>query len=232
MSYDTDLETNNIPPIKLDEDRYYAEALKWYHKKYISVLWELNYLFYILCIAFFIIFLLYLSLKKFMPIAEKVPFKIYRSYENTDDQTKLIKLKSDNTKIGVQNAIARYLIENYVTQRENYSINNLENQENYIRNNSSYQVFKEFIDQMNIQNRDSPIIKYKQNTVKTNILNIEIKNLNSINSSALLDIKKSISNNQDHWDTIYVQYQLSDINLAYKNNVPLEFLVINYEVLS
>lgn len=211
--------------------KYYQHGLDWFLKKNCYCLVIYNWSIVIIITLILVIVSMYLNTMSMLPISETVPFVIYADF-NIDEQRALIKklATTESSQKSINDAVSEYIIGQYVKNREEYHYKKLEEQSLIVKNNSFFQVYKDFFKSLDLRNKESPILKYKNNTTVTvDILSISLYIIDSINASANVKIRKNLSTGEQLYESISLKYQISDIYLAYKKIVPLEFMVVEYE---
>jgi type IV secretory pathway component VirB8 len=157
---------------------YYKDALDWYIFRYINPVCERTMLFFIAIIAGLTTYALILIVKNSLPLVEKVPVVIRA--EDTSLYFPVIKKLKDSQDIRtVDEAVVKYLLVNYLKEREEYDfrkadIEALNRKFNAIRNNSSVQEYRNFQAFMSRENAASPIANFGKNITRK----IEINSVN------------------------------------------------------
>lgn len=129
-------------------------------------------------------------------------------------------------------SIAEILLENYVKMRESYDYDNLKNQFTFIRNNSTRIVFRKFFNFMNIDNPDSPVLKYQNNLFrKVHIKSISYpeKNNASIYFSSSSSARGGGMVEHKLWRA-NIRYEIDDINLWSEHGSRFNFTVTDYDL--
>jgi type IV secretion system protein VirB8 len=130
--------------------------------------------------------------------------------------------------------VAKYLAANYVKMRESYSYNGLEVQVNKIRNSSTKFVYKQFYNNISLDNPDSPVLLYQ----RTSSRSVDIKSVNfstdANNIMVRFDATVSDHKNKNVSTTTRwianVSFSMSDINRVIKENTEFNFIVTDYHV--
>jgi type IV secretion system protein VirB8 len=198
-------------------NQYFGEAIKWHCFKFHYVFVERTWLFIFLLLMLFGVLVIVTNIYVLFPL--KTPIQFVRYTDDLYDEIPVMRslytiYKKDES---LQNVVDKYLISNYVEAIEGSS--NLEYKKNYVRENSSYQVYNKFL---------ATIIN---NNYKIDIKNIEIKSNSGPEKSANTAIVEfyTIVENSKELKKVLLTFKSTDILLAYKKIVPLSFIVVNYE---
>lgn len=163
--------------------------------------------------------------------ASRYPFPIYAL-----DQTKYYSQihSISNPDESIEMSFAKYFVSTYVQYRENYNYNNFYGPEseaffNKIKTFSSRKIYREYIDYMDVeQNSDSPIIKYKNKTIR----NVVIKKveLRSSYAKVYFSSKEFGPFGVKEGDFISeINFQIDDIDEAFKRKDKVSFVVTGYK---
>lgn len=210
---------------------YYQHGLNYFIKDKCYCLIAYNWLIVIIILLLVMILSMYSHITSMLPISQTIPFVIYVDFDIDQKRALIKKLSTENTNQKSMNeAISQYIIVQYVKNREEYDYKNLERQSLIVKNNSFFQVYKDFVRSFDLRNKESPILKYKNKVkITVDILSISTYDIDTINARADIKIKKTLSTGEEFFENISLRYQISDIYLSYKKIVPLEFMVIEYE---
>lgn len=215
-------------------NEYYDNIKQWYAFKYFQ-----PYAYFVYILIFCIMVVPFakiatdLLFEQYEPII--IPYPIY-----FDDEVKYfaaissIAQKDENMNV----SIARYLTEQYVKVRENYSSGLLKQEAwvemlNKIKMLSSRQVFAQFIKYIDTQeNPDSPILKYRTTAERIiEIQSIKFNNYDSIPNLASVIFKASVKKNNKTTVTYYkadLNFDMSDMYIVQAQNMPMFFRVMSY----
>lgn len=167
---------------KIRDGSYYEEAKQWYFRKYLSPITDRSYVLVIACligIAFLISAYNTWQLKKSMDAKRDYPFIV--NAENSTDDFSHIKSLGDDSETA-QQAIAKYLVIDYIRTREEYTKDMLG--EKYkrilkkIKRTSTASVLSEYKNYMNDLNPYSPLIRYSDHSERK----IEIKSFSFLDN--------------------------------------------------
>ncbi|MDZ5762208.1 Type IV secretion system protein VirB8 [Candidatus Cyrtobacter comes] len=217
-------------------DSYFLKARDWYVSKYQSAGVQLIYSI-VMCIIVASCVIAALEEITIDSTHYKMPIAVYTNDQiNYYTNIKSISNKGEDINISV----ARYLIQKYVINREEYKYGFLSASERgdkimTIRRNSSRRVFDQYINYLNpTTNIDSPILKYGYNVERV---------IENINVSFAYGVKRpdyavvqfnireisSTSEQVETWKAI-VKFSMSDIMNIIDNNTALNFVVTGYEL--
>lgn len=222
---------------KLRDGSYYKDALDWYSLKYIYPITErtLMVVFAILGLCALIpIMTLYFSVHG---VNSKVAFPIYA--ENTTDYVSVMQplVKGEES---AQEAVARYLISDYVISREQYvrkdiSAEKLKYLQKKIRVSSTKNVLNEYFAYTNELNPYSPAMRYSDHTdrfIEINSLQFLDNDQTSGKAKVVFVSREVTASNKkgavSTWEVI-VNFRLPDVATIAKNGAPLRFLVSYYK---
>jgi type IV secretory pathway component VirB8 len=168
----------------VDDGSYFKDAINWYFFRYVTPICDRTLLIFGAIIAFVVLFFLIQMVRSAFPLVEEVPIFI-QAKDRSLTFPNLINLKPKKDKDGydpqiatVDEAVLKYLISNYVKERESFDfrrgeIEDVNNKLSYIRNISTDNEYRVFRLIMSKDNPDSPINFYGQNVVK----NIQIDSI-------------------------------------------------------
>jgi len=149
---------------------YFKDAQDWYIFNYVYPICERSILFFIALITGLICYSLLLILHNILPLNEKVPIVI--KAHDTSLYFPVIKKLRDSPELRtVDEAVAKYLLINYLKQREEYdfrsaNIEDLNNKFSIIKNNSSPEEYENFQNFMSKDNSISPIYNFGKNVTR------------------------------------------------------------------
>lgn len=162
----------------VEDKSYFKDALDWYLFRYISPICDRTLLIFGAMIACVVLFFLVELVQNAFPLVETKPIFI-----SSKDQSlyvpKLVELKPkkgelhhDPNILSVDESVAKYLLANYVSEREGYDFSKgkiikVNNKINRIRNNSSAKEYRAFQRIMSKDNPASPIQNFGKNIKKT-----------------------------------------------------------------
>jgi type IV secretory pathway component VirB8 len=142
------------------DGNYFQQSRHWYDELFHRPIAERT--FFVVLMALSVITILfstiaYLSLQ---PLSRTIPYAIY-SQDAGEEIPKIQRLRSKPAE-DINLALGRFLLSDYVQQRENYvyDVNKLEWQFNRIRQTSGPAEFARYQTQVNTQNPSSPVMKY------------------------------------------------------------------------
>ena len=213
---------------------YFSDARKWYTYKYLSPVTHKVWAFYTACILVIMLAAACININQLLPIKQTISYGISVENKNskTDENANIIRMDDTDTKVTPVNFIATTLLQNYITHRESYDYKMLTKQFLHIRNSSTRIIFKRFYDYMNINNPDSPVIRY-QKYAKRNIVINDVSFTS--NNEAIVEFR-SIA--KDSGDKIFenlkwqarIGFDMSDIKNKLPGGSKFNFTVTDYKL--
>lgn len=207
---------------------YFKDARKWYNFKYIYPLSQRSFLL-IICVFFTIILVgLALNIRDLFPIISQVRY----SLNTTSYQSSANIMKADSIKHDSRASIADIMVKNYLVHRELYDYDNLKLQFIFIQNNSTRIVFRKFFNYMNIDNPDSPVMRYQKYIRRSvNIISTEYTKPDE----ALITFNATAKNTGGEifenmiWQAT-INFQIDELNLDLPPDSRFNFAVTNYRL--
>lgn len=181
---------------------YFKDSLNWYFFRYVNPFCERTILTFCSIVAAVVFFFLIQMIRGAFPLVEQVPIII-----TSKDQSKfipnLINIKPKAVAKGlkyyadtgetVDEAVAKYLLNVYISDREGYNfskaeITDVNKKYNRIKNTSSAAQYREFQIFMSKDNPESPLNQFGKNTKKI----IEIESISFIKKEAKTFSQKAV----------------------------------------
>lgn len=157
----------------VENGQYFKDCLAWYMFKYVNPIVDRVVMSVASVIAFICLYFLYQIISNALPLVEEVPIVI-RDHDMALYRPMIYDLydKEDKNIENVDEAVAKYLLVNYVRARESYDFRNSEvsavNEKfTRIKNNSSFTEYKNFQLFMSRENANSPINNFGKNIYQT-----------------------------------------------------------------
>jgi type IV secretion system protein VirB8 len=220
---------------KIRDGSYYSDAREWYMRHYLYPIGERTFMIIIAAVMCITFALSASNIKSLMTENEVIPFPI--NVENSTDYFSFIKPLAQGSE-GTQEAVAKYLVTDYLKTREEYFPSDLQgNKLKYklkkMKSCSSKSVLDEYKNYINELNPYSPIARYGTNTSRS----IEIKSFKFIGSDttsgkakitfeATTQTDNDTTTNKSLWEAT-VHFRLPDIETIARTGAPLRF-VVNY----
>lgn len=166
----------------VNDGSYFKDALNWYFFRYVTPICDRTLLIFGAMIAAVVLYFLYQMIQSAFPLVEKVPVFI-EARDQSQYFPALVELKPKKSEPGydssvttVDEAVLKYLLKTYVSDREGYdfrkaAIEDVNTKFNRIRNVSSPTEYRNFQLVMSKDNPNSPIHNFGQNVEK--IINVE-----------------------------------------------------------
>ncbi|MES2677990.1 MAG: VirB8/TrbF family protein [Pseudomonadota bacterium] len=246
-------EYNDFIKSLVADGSYFKDARDWYIFRYVQPICERTILFFIVIITGFVTYILAGTILNSLPIKQEVAVII-----RPKDQSRyfpVIKSLKDSVEIkNIDQAVSKYLLAQYVKKREGYdlrktNIEALNNQMNYIKNNSSIQEYRDFQSFLSKNNPDSPIIYFGrdfQRIVDIDSVEFPPKETDNLIDTARYFVANDLPNNANVKYTITtkvnsvvtstqrylvkINFKFSGVNSKKSNNSGLDFTVISYKI--
>lgn len=213
---------------------YFVDTRKWYSYKYLSPVTHKIWAFYTACILVIMLVALILNMRQLLPIKQPVSYGISTENQNstTDENATIIQMNDSDTHITPAHFIATNLLRNYIINRESYNYEKLSKQFLHIKNSSTRMIFKKFYDYMNINNPDSPVMRYqkyaKRNIVINDISFISDSNAKIRFTSIATDTNGKIFENLK-WQA-NITFDMSDVATKLPGGSKFNFSVTDYKL--
>ncbi len=220
---------------KIKNGSYFKDAISWYAIKYLYPIAERSMMFVFAIAALLALFPIATLFKNISEDTSRIPFPIY--VNDSTEHFSVIKPLAQGSE-EPQEAVARYLISDYVKTREEYIYKNITSENlrknlKKIKASSSKEVLDEYAASINENNPSSPLVKYKNITNRL----IEIKSIEFLDNDKTsgkakivfeaseetsAEVKKSL------WETT-INFRLPDVVAISKTGAPLRLLVGYYK---
>ena len=213
---------------------YFSDAKKWYIYKYLSPVTHRIWAFYAVLLLIFMIAALSINMNRLLPIRQTVNYGISAEDQNNagSENARIVNMDDTQRDMSPRKFIAGNLLRSYITIRENYDYSKLDKQFLHIRNSSDRIVFKRFYDYMNIDNPDSPVIRYQKYATRTiNIENIKFLSDNDVVAtfqSTATDENGKIFENLS-W-IAHIGFKMDNIQTKLASGSKFNFMVTDYKL--
>ncbi len=246
-------EYNDFVKSLVADGSYFKDARDWYMFRYVQPVCERTMLFFIITIASFITYILVTTIFNALPIKQEVAVTI-----RPVDQSRyfpVIKPLKDSVELkNIDEAVSKYLLTEYIKKREGYdlrktNIAHLNNQMNYIKNNSSIQEYRDFQSFLSKNNPDSPIIYFGrdfQRVVDINSVEFPREETDNLIDTARYFVASDLPSNANIKYTVTtkinsavtstqkylvkINFKFSGVNSKKSANSNLDFTVISYKI--
>ncbi|QXK92004.1 hypothetical protein HL033_00215 [Neoehrlichia mikurensis] len=219
---------------KIDKQKYFEDAIDWYCEQYLFCATERSWLASTVLILLIFLFALIFNIYSLFPM--KKDFTFIKYSDRYSDEFSKIKKLSRNNEENEEVLLANYLVGQYVKRHESYSHSELNNQLNFIKNNSSRKVFLAFKNtiEYNILQNLIPKYPYKVVEIETNVQNVTLlkQSSSSLNSAIIQANKKFFVSGavvKSQAVTVQIDFSLSNIKMAISGVMPFEFTVHSYQ---
>jgi type IV secretory pathway component VirB8 len=222
---------------KIKDGSYYEDALAWYMRRFVYPVTERTYLIIISGILIFAFAISAMNISTLVGENEEIPFPI--QVENSTDYFSVIKKLADSSET-TQDAVAKYLIIDYLKTREEYFYSEMRGDKlkykiRKIKSSSSKQVVNEYQNYINDLNPYSPIARYGNQTTRA----IEIRSFKFLGNDttvgkavvrfeAITQSRNEKEEKRRLWEA-NIHFRLPDIETIARTGAPLRFLVNYYK---
>jgi type IV secretion system protein VirB8 len=216
--------------------RYFDDVRDWYVSKYIYPVFErtiISIWFAVIVSALTLYFVFYGAILNSSTQADYVHY--------TDDITNTFSVMNNfsDSKEDPQRIIESFVLKKYAMERESYAYSNIKRQLNYIKNNSSEYIYKDFYYLMSLDNPDSPVLLYQRKAYKfVKAISVKFESdeqsgkIAYVKFATMLKLPKGGSQEKNIW-IAKINYEMSDIHdLIKRKKKKLDFKVVKYDVQS
>lgn len=221
---------------KVRDGSYFKDAQNWYSGKYLYPVAERAMMFLFASATIFALIPIATLVKTSVQSDNSVPVPII-----VEDSTSHQAIISPLAKNGetAQEAVAKYLISDYVKARENYSYNVMGNNDERrmlikkIKSSSAKSVLDEYNNYMSEANPYSPLVKYKDHTKRViDIVSVQFIDKDKASGKAKVLFKATeISNDgteqKSMWEAL-IHFRIPDVYTIAKTGAPLRFIAGYY----
>lgn len=208
---------------------YFTDARKWYYNKYVAQVAHRSIFLGLCSVLLLLILVLVINIQSLLPMVRSLKYII--SVPITTNQSAEV-INAEKVPNNPLQSILAIMIEDYVKKREQYNYGSLASQIKYIHNTSSRTIFTQFYNYLNIDNPESPILRY-QNEAKRliNVTNIHFLNDSyaevSFSSAALTNDGKSFENLS--WIAT-LRFNADQIDVSAPANSKFNFTITDYKL--
>lgn len=215
----------------VDAKEYYKMSMDWTYDLYLSQTLFLRRTIIALILLTILLFISIVTNLTLFPLKEKVPF-LYAFDHATGEITKIGEL--ERTSLSSNWALTRYLLINYVINRESYDAYNLEVPYQKVWAQSSDHVQAQYEEEAKSSNAASPYKLYgKDKYITTKVLSVNQLNDNTVEIKFEKTLHDRIGgNNQIIQKEAIIKWSFTDANTTQKmlDRDPLGFKVNYYQV--
>ncbi len=144
---------------KIKSGDYYKEALEWYNFIYIYPVAARTFMITVTVFCVLINVIAVYGIYSFMPLKIEVPLAV--PIDDVGDFYVQVK-KLDTDRNNGSEAVAKYLLAQYVAFREDYAYSNLEMDANFVKRFSSPAIYDKYAAYMDLHNAASPVGRLKE----------------------------------------------------------------------
>ena len=150
---------------KVRSEEYFREAHYMYDITIHDPMAERYFYILITAISTLILLLVVIAANSLYPLEIPVPF-IYNPRDIVDDIPHIKPLRADKHETP-DNAVLRFMVTNYVVQREEYAIDKIDRNMNSIKLQSASDVYKNYEKSMDPRNPESPVTLYQRHSTRS-----------------------------------------------------------------
>lgn len=213
--------------------QYFADARKWYNYKYLSPITHKIWAIYAILILVFMLTTLGVSINKLLPIKQTISYGISVDNQRNEAQESANIIQMDaNASFTPAQFVAKTLLSNYLVNRESYNYDNLKKQFVNVKNASTRIVFKRFYDYMNIDNADSPVIRYQKYATRS----VMINNVTfTSHNDAIINFISIARDSSDKifenlkWEA-HISFNMGDMKTRLPHGSQFDFAVTDYKL--
>lgn len=213
----------------IESGEYFKRAADWYGSKYLEPFSQRSATLILCVITFVVFFGISMSVHYTLPVVKKVKYLVSgKNISSTEAKiTKAAEIDSDP-----YIAVAKIMLKDYLVRRESYDYDKLRPQFNFMENTSTRLVFKKFYDSMNIDNENSPVLRYQKYVRRS----VEIQAVNYI-SKGQAEIYFGSSAKSSSGETLEsmvwkarLNFEMDDISYNIPPGTRFNFKVTDYEI--
>ncbi|NBX03720.1 MAG: hypothetical protein EBR02_06645 [Alphaproteobacteria bacterium] len=168
------LEAHYATSEKVRSDEYFREARVMYDVAIHDPMAERYFYVLITCISMVIFLLVIYAANSLYPLKTPVPF-IYKSRDIVEDFPRIKPLRAFEGE-DAKDAVMRFLVSNYVLQREEYNIATIDRNIASIKSQTAKEAYEEFERFLDTRNSESPIKVYQRISTRS----IEVLSVRSL----------------------------------------------------
>ena len=146
---------------------YYKEMIKFYNHGYINPFIERSFLYVVSSVLLILTSVLLYRIYDIFPLEREVRYVVNLKNQRVK-KTSIV--KADYYSNNAESSMAKILAEKYLQKREEYDYSRIESQLKYILGASSKLEFRKYYNYINVDNPDSPILKYKKDIKRSVVI--------------------------------------------------------------
>ena len=213
----------------IESGEYFKDAKTWYRFRYIYPFSQRSFMLILFIIASILFCSVLFHIYGLFPL--KTPVSYYIKSDDLSSKSAQV-TRAEGISGDSLGSIADVLIRNYVKSRESYDYEKLKDQFTFIKNNSTRIVFRKFYNFMNIDNAESPVLKYQNNilrrvTIESVSYPAKSKAVVHFNSKSNARGGAMVENSD--WN-VNIQYEIDPIDLKLPHGSRFNFKITNYDL--
>lgn len=213
---------------RVENGDYFAENKSMYTTLFIDPLAERYLYVFITAMASAVFLLMAVAIYNFLPLSAPAPFP-FLSTNVLEDLPSIKPLRMEDET--PNQALARYMAQEYVLRREAYDINTLELNVRFIKSTSNEAVFNAWQKELDPANPQSPIARYQRITQRL-VKVVRVDTLPDGRMEVLFDasLQQGLTVSPPERFAATVAFQFNDVTVEKPGGgvAPLAFTVIDY----
>lgn len=209
--------------------QYFIDARNWYIEQCLYPFVARSHFISLLIVLAVILLTLFAAIREQLPTVYSVKYAInVTTVDNT--RASITHILEQNGPAKEQ--ISKILLKNYVQNRERYDYDNLTRQIEFVKNNSTPEVFTAYYDYMNLNNPESPVLRYQKYGLRDIIID-SVKL--SKDNQAIVRFRSSATNfdgvkfEDALWEA-QIHFAQDEINTKAQNQTEYHFMVNSYTI--
>lgn len=207
--------------------QYFIDARKWYSFEYVYPVVHKSMLFLFSLIFIPLLLWILVSFNTLLPVVRQVRYAI-----RSEALKSATIINANHIKNNPIASIADVMLKNYIIHRESYDYNLLRPQFLFVQNNSTRIIFRQFANFMNIDNTESPVMRYQKTLRRSvNILSVNYYHNNEAVARFVSTVKNTTNEVVENilWEA-KISYEIDPISLHLPANSRFNFTVTNYKL--
>ncbi|MGC0371967.1 MAG: hypothetical protein DGJ47_000670 [Rickettsiaceae bacterium] len=213
----------------IESGEYFRDAREWYKIKYVHPFSQRSFLIILSIIICIVVCSVALNIYGLFPTHKQVRYVI--NIEDTTNKSTKIE-RAEYSHQDAQVSIIHELVTKYVSNRENYDYDDLQRQFTYVKNSSTRIVFRRFFNFMNIDNEDSPILKYKKSIsrhIEINSVKYKGSNVAIVNFTAIAEDISGAKHEDKLWQA-NIKFDADKISNRLPSGQRFNFTITDYDL--
>ncbi|MBP7190572.1 MAG: type VI secretion protein [Rickettsiaceae bacterium] len=224
--------SDNLIREYIDSGEYFAYSRKWYYGKYVAPLTQKSFLMVVAAVFVATIGIVLMETTSMFPLSHQVKYFISVEDANSENEKYAKVIRATAIPDNPLRSILKIMIEDYVTKRERYNHDLLDQQVQYVQGTSTRRILNQYSDYLSIDNPNSPILRY-QSEAKRNIVIRRTNFIDDNNVEVYFDSKAEDDNGKIFenlgW-VVRIGFDADPIALDVPNGTDYKFVVTDYNL--